>query len=323
MRVAVILNPRSAAGRTARQWPALEARLRQCVSEVSVFPTNGPGHATELTRAALKAGHDRILSVGGDGTLSEVVNGFFEGEAQLNPEAVLGLLPCGTGSDFAKTLRLPRGEAALDVALGNSILPCDVGRITRSTSQEAGDIAHFINTCHIGVGSEVALRVNESAKRMGGFSAFLWGTLRALLSYQDCRLRITLDEEVLEQDVKEIILANGQYDGGGMHVAPFARLDNGKFDVYIVGPVSFAGALLRLHKLYRGRLHECTGVVRYATASRIRIEVIAPRRLAISPDGELAGMLPATFTVVPAALRLAASAALCVERPSRSRLDKI
>lgn len=302
-RIAVIYNPHSAHGRTGQRWPTLEAAIRAQLGPVEVFATTAPRHATALTRAALRAGCTRIISVGGDGTHFEVANGFFEHDAPINPDAVMAILPHGTGSDLPRTLGLPRKfHAALPFAASGQVLAADLGHLSCTT--ESGEQAHcyFQNTCHIGIGSEIGDRVNRNSKAWGGFLSYFWATLRTLVYYRDRPMRVEVDGVVYEQIVKELVVAKGRYDAGGMHVAPHARLDNGLFDIYLIGRVTVAEAFRNLHLVYRGEMHKRPDLVRYLRGTTLHITSPTPTKVAI--DGEVPGYLPATLQVTPAALNI-------------------
>lgn len=301
-RVTVVVNPRSAGGTTGKHWPALRRKLEAILPGADFHVTLHKGHTTGIVRQALREGATRIVSVGGDGTHMEAVNGFFAGDTRLNPEAVLAILPCGTGSDLARTLKIPRGEAAVSLVQSHNTLLADVGRIRHMGLDGAERTTFFLNTCHIGVGGEVGYQVNGTSKILGGFLAFLWGTLRALTSYRDTPMRVQIDEETFEQKVKDIIIANGAYDGGGMYVAPHARLDSGCFEVYLVGAMSLPDAVRSLPLLYRGALHKRPDIVRYFQAKTIQVE--SAERVKISPDGEMPGYLPVKVEILPKALRI-------------------
>jgi len=302
-RIAVVVNPSSADGRTARLWPALEQALRkQPAAAMEFFHTREPGHAGLLTRAALERGFTRIISTGGDGTHYEVLNGFFEDGVAIAPEASLALLPQGTGSDLARTLRLPKGLEAVSLCCTGAARRVDAGCIRLTRPDGSPGTVYFLNTCHIGIGGEVAALVNGNSKRFGGLPSFLWGTLKALARYEDKLLRMVIDGEVREQPVKDLIIAKGRYDGGGMLIAPNATMDSGVFEVCIVGPVSLPQAVCNLHRLYRGTLHQRPDIVEYLRAKRI--EISCAEALHVSPDGELPGFLPATIEVLPQALQL-------------------
>lgn len=302
-RVAVIVNPHSAHGRTGRRWVQLEAAIRAQFGAVTVFQTTHPRHGIELTRAALHAGHTRVLSVGGDGTHFEVANGFFEGEAPINHEAVMAILPHGTGSDLPRTLGLPRKfHAALPFAATGRVIAADLGRLRYTTDDGREAVFYFQNTCHIGLGAEAGDRVNRNSKAFGGFSSYLWSTLRTLATYNDRQMSIAVDDQRFEQVVKELIIAKGRYDAGGMHVAPHARLDNGLFDVYIIGHVTLGDAFRNLHLVYRGEMMRRPDLVRYVRGKEVRITSSVPTKVAI--DGEVPGVLPATLSVAPGAIRI-------------------
>lgn len=302
-RVAVIVNPHSAHGRTGRRWPALEAAIRARLGAVEVYHTSHARHGIELTREALHAGCTRVLSVGGDGTHFEVANGFFENGTAINPDAVMAILPHGTGSDLPRTLGLPRSfHAALPHAAGGRVLQSDLGRLT-CTGAHGEELTYFFqNTCHIGIGAEVGDRVNRNSKALGGFPSYFFATLRTLFDYRDRQMRVEVDGEPFEQVVKELIIAKGRYDAGGMHVAPHARLDNGLFDIYIIGRVTLGTALRHLHLVYRGEMMQRPDLVRYLRGREVRVSAAAPTKAAI--DGEVPGFLPATLSVVPGALRI-------------------
>jgi YegS/Rv2252/BmrU family lipid kinase len=304
-KIAVIVNPRSAHGRTGKRWPAILAALQQHLTNFEVFFTERAGHGTELTRQALRDGFTRIVSVGGDGTHFEVSSGFFDGTRPVNPEAVLAILPHGTGSDLARSLRLPRKlEAALPHLVNGRVIRMDVARITCRRPEGGEVMCHFLNTSRIGMGGEVVYQVNRNTKAWGGFFSYCWAMLKTLFVYTDKPMRIEIDGKVTEQVVKEIIVANGQYDGGGMHVAPDALLNDGLFDIYIIGPVALWDALRSLPLIYRGGLMKRPDVISYRRGWVIRVD--SPEEVKINTDGEVPGMLPATIELLPAAIRVVA-----------------
>mgnify|MGYP000893684459 FL=1 len=301
-KVAVIVNPRSAHGRTARKWPLIQRAIESTLDNVTFFHTERRYHATKLVQQALWQGFTRIISVGGDGTHFEVTNGFFEGASCINPDAVMAILPYGTGSDLARTLHIPRGLKALPYLASDHTVAADVGRITYTDLNGLEGMSYFLNTCHIGIGGEVVDRVNRNTKAYGGFMSYFWHTIMALISYKDKYMKIRIDDIEIEQTVKELIIAKGQYDGGGMHVAPYARLDNGLFDIYIISPVSLRFALFNLHRLYRGRLNDLPEIVQYFRGKEVFVE--SPEIVKINTDGEMPGILPSTVQVIPGAIKV-------------------
>lgn len=301
-KMAFIVNPRSAHGRTGKRWPALLEAVRARHRDFTVCLTEYPNHAVDLTRRMLWEGHTRIVSVGGDGTHFEVTNGFYDGASPVNPDAVLALLPAGTGSDLARTLGMPNGAAAIPLLDTDHVVAADMARITCARPGGGEVMCYFLNTSRIGIGGEVVWQVNRNTKALGGFFSYCWGALRALFTYSDRTMRIDIDGEVREQAVKEIIIANGCYDGGGMHVAPKARLDDGLFDIYIIGPIALWDALRSLPLIYRGGLESRPDVVSFTRGKIIRVE--SPEQTKINTDGEVPGILPATIEMLPRAIRV-------------------
>ncbi|MHB1843928.1 MAG: diacylglycerol/lipid kinase family protein [Deltaproteobacteria bacterium] len=301
--IVAIVNPRSANGSTARLWPELAGRLARSVGEVSARFTTGPGQATDLTREALRAGASLVLSVGGDGTHNEVANGFFEGGQPVRPEAAMGIIPAGTGGDFRRAFGWsadPR-EAIGRLATG-ARRKIDVGRLTFSTDRGEA-VRHFVNVASFGIGGLVDDRVNHTTKILGGKASFALASLRALVAYRDQQIRLSLDDEpARELLVTSIAVANGQYFGGGMWVAPEARPDDGLFDITIWQGFGLADFVLRAGRLYDGSHRKLPGTT-MARARRVRAE--SDEIVLLDVDGEQPGRLPATFELLPGALSLA------------------
>lgn len=297
----VIVNPASAHGRTGRTWAAIQSAITASLGEVQVCKTDAPGEGETMTRQAIRDGARRIVSVGGDGTHHEVLNGFWDGDTCINPDVVLGLLPHGTGSDFAKTLGLPQGLKALEHLKRGKTVAADIGRIQCKTATGETRIRYFLNTCHIGIGGAIGDRVNTRYKHYGKFSFFL-ATLATLFEYRPQMLIIQVDDTVWEQNTLEIIVANGQIDGGGMHVAPHALINDGLFDFYSIRPLSVLEAILNLHKVYRGELTSRPDLVRYERG--IRVKVSGADNILINIDGETAGYLDAELDLLPGAIKI-------------------
>jgi len=304
IRPAIIVNPHAAQGRTGAEWPELQRVLRHVFPGFDAYLTDRPGHATQLTRQALRSGCNRIVSVGGDGTHFEVVNGFFENDDPINPNAVMAILPHGTGNDLARTLGVRRDPKSHDYLAANRIVHADLGRITYTDHLGRKHTHYWQNMCRIGIGGEVVDRANRNSKAYGGFLTFLRATVVSLLVYRDQPVEIQIDEMNIKQMLKELVIAKGQYDGGGMHVAPHARLDNGVFDVYVIGQTTALDALINLPKIYTGKLRKRPDIVKYFRARRICVASNAT--IKTETDGETAGYVPATVELIPNAIRVLA-----------------
>jgi YegS/Rv2252/BmrU family lipid kinase len=303
------VNPRSAGGRTRARWPDIEARLRRELDEIDSVYTERLGHATELTRAALRDGIEQVVAVGGDGTVSEVVNGFFHDAQPINREAVLAIVMLGTGGDFRRSLGMT-GEVDDYVArlLGGTVRAIDVGRIELTGEDGGKRVRWFDNIAGFGVTGEVVDTVNHAglSKKLGTKFAFNWAAIRCFLRYRSVPVRIRIDDDFDEEvPTTAVAIANGQFFGGGMHIAPGAVLDDGLFDVVLVSGVSTLGFVRNLGALYRGE-HLAMEGVSVRRGRRVVASTAPGVRLAIDADGETPGCLPATFEIVPGALRLRA-----------------
>ncbi|HEV7466529.1 MAG TPA: diacylglycerol kinase family protein [Candidatus Dormibacteraeota bacterium] len=303
MTTVAVVNPASGAGRTGRSWPEMRRVLSAAGVEVEERLTTAPREATELTRAALLEGCERVVAVGGDGTLNEVVNGFLAADGSaLAPGAVLGLLPSGTGGDFRRSAGIPTAAAAAAAVLAaGATRLVDAGRITL----DGAEPRHFINIADAGLGGEVVARVNRGSKRAGGTATFLWHSLASLLSYRPRAARVEIDGAAEEGRYQNVVVANGRYFGGGMCVAPGADLADGLFDVVLFGDLPRMRSLTGIRRIYAGT-HIGQPGIRLLRGRRVRVVPLEQPALCFEMEGEEVGPAPATVEILPAAIRLCA-----------------
>jgi len=305
----VVVNPNSGNGRTGRGWPRLAEQLRHYLGEFRASLTSGPGEATGLVRQALRDGCRRIVAVGGDGTNNEVVNGFFAEEGKpLGGQACLGLVPRGTGGDLRKSLGIGlAAESWGQVLAAGRQVEIDLGRARFHDDSGRPLTRHFINITSFGLGGLVDDRVNNSTKALGGKVSFMLGTLKALGRWRNQQVDLEVQDGAGQKvftgslRVVNVVVANGQYFGGGMWVAPRARLDDGLFDVVVLGDLSKGELMLKTGTIYRGT-HLRLDKVRHWRGSRVVAR--SPERVLIDMDGEQPGQLPIELEILPRALRL-------------------
>jgi YegS/Rv2252/BmrU family lipid kinase len=309
-RTLVIVNSASAGGRTGKRWPALREALARAQVQHQTHHTTALHDATAATRGALTNGYQRIVSCGGDGTLNEVVNGFFTPNGTpLSPDAILALLPSGTGGDFRRTIGLPTDPTRLAAILAaNHTRRIDAGRITYDSP--ATPPRQFINIADCGVGGDVVARVNRSGKKGGGVrgtAVFLGISLRALTTYGSRPVRLTLDGKPMVLEIQNVVIANGRCFGGGMRIAPAAELDDGWFDVVVLPALGRLRTLIAMPSVYRGAHIKQPGVL-VKRAQEVRVEPLDSRPLLFDIEGEQIGTAPATLTCLPGALRFCVAA---------------
>lgn len=304
--IVVILNPRAGAGRAARQLPTLVRALEAGGAKVDLRQTEEPGHAAVLARAALREGAPGVAVVGGDGTLSEALGGFFDaGGAAVSPGAWIGPLPCGTGGDFRKTLGFPKEpEASARRLLAAKPRPLDVGWLEYLGHEGEPAARAFVNIASFGLGGLVDQVVNDGPKWVGGRLAFFVGTLRAMRRYDNRAVRLVIDgAPPVDLSVLNLAVANGRYFGGGMHVAPKAAIDDGFFDVVAIEREGIAGNLGLARHLYGDSLLAQSGV-RHWRGRVVEATPLCDEPVLLDVDGEAPGRLPARFTLLSAAVTL-------------------
>src|SRR5690606_13162560 len=310
-RTVLVVNPSAQNGQLGRRWAELAAELRRELDSFEEAITEAPGDATRLTREALDGGADVVVAVGGDGTINEVVNGFFDGDRPLRAGAAFGVLPFGTGGDFRKAVPIPTDtrQAARILAEGHA-RTIDVGHISLTGDDGLPQTRIFINIASFGMSGLVDEYVNRSSKRLGGRLSFLLASARAGLRYQNQRVRLIFDGDeagASDHTVNTVAVANGRYFGGGMFIAPGAELDDGQLDVVSMGDLGKLELLRHGRKVYSGG-HMGLDKVSHRRARTLRAEPAAGEQVRLDVDGETPGTLPATFRVLPGALRLIAPA---------------
>jgi diacylglycerol kinase (ATP) len=309
-RTVVIVNPKSQGGKLGKRWPEVSETLSRAFPFDEVM-TRGVGDATRLAREALTGGAERIVAIGGDGTVNEVVNGFFADGKAIAPEATFALIPFGTGGDFRRSLRLPQdiAEAAAIIAAGHR-RKVDVGKLAFVASDGSPATRMFANIASFGVSGVVDRMVNESKKRLGGKLAFMFASVRATWSYKNQRVQLVFDGgERVEATINTVAVANGKFFGGAMMVAPQAELDDGLFDVICMGDLTFGDLLKSGRRLYSGT-HLGMAKVTSRRARVVEAEPIEPGAIVeLDVDGEAPGVLPARFEIVPRALWVVAPGA--------------
>jgi len=301
-RTVVVVNPHSQGGKLGKRWRDLSDTIARGFPFDEAI-TKGVGDATTLTRAALRAGAERVVGIGGDGTVNEIVNGFFdESGAPIAPDASFALIPFGTGGDFRRSINMPVDTAAaVKVIADNHTTKIDVGRLHFTATDGAKTTRMFANIASFGVSGVVDRLVNESGKKFGRLS-FLVASLRATWSYTNKRVQLTLDgDERIEATVNTVAVANGKYFGGAMMVAPHAELDDGRFDVIAMGDFGFGDLVTSGRRLYKGT-HLAMDKVSERRARVVDAEPIDKGDvIELDIDGENLGRLPARFEIVPAA----------------------
>jgi diacylglycerol kinase (ATP) len=311
--LAVIANPIAGRGNKELGWPQVEAVLDAAGYDYEVTLTKAPGHASRAAQAARETGRRFVIAVGGDGTVHEVVNGIMS--APDPSETILGVVPAGSGCDFVRTFGLPQDpEAAAQHLLGDGLWGrIDLARLSHLDQHGQRTQRWFVNIAEAGLGAEAVAMAARMPRWLGG-SVYRLASTRALLAHKPSMMRIAmhgrkargarpdaaLEEMALEVKASMAVVANCQFYGGGMRVAPRAIPSDGLLDVLVFsGPKRDAAQLTP--KLYKGEHVPDRNIAEFL-ASRITLEADEP--VLLEADGEVIGTTPATFEVVPDAISL-------------------
>jgi len=296
----VIVNPAAGAGKTGRLWPRIMGLFKGHGLRFEHDITEAPGHAIELARAAANDGYDMVISVGGDGTINEIVNGLY---ASGNiKHALLGIVSTGTGGDYVRTAGIPRKfEDACQRFIEPKKRTVDLG-IVEYAKNGGREERLFVNFAGMGFDAEIVRRTTQQFKALGALPSYLLGTLATLVSYTNKKISLVVDGVEEEKRVCTVIMNNGKYGGGGMFTAPNADLDDGLLDVLIVGDLSKPDLLRSLPRIYKGT-HLTHPKVNLKKAKQIEVKSLGGR-MHLQADGELLGEVPARFRILPAALNI-------------------
>lgn len=296
----LIVNPRSGRGIVGRTLPELEAELRARSLDFDVVRTRAAGHATEAARAALDEGLRYLIAVGGDGTVHEVVNGMFEDGKAVAPEAVLGVAAAGSGCDFVRTFGLDRKPKVLGRHFASDTwMDIDVGLATFLDRDGTPASRLFANIAEVGYGAEVVRRAARLPRFIGRLR-YLLGAYGAIRGHHRQTAAVTVGHTTATVPVVNLVVANAQFFGGGMNVAPRALPDDGKFNVQIYNG-DRSQVFLLTRKMFRGDHLPDPKIIEYQSPT---VGFAPADPMPVEADGEVLGTTPATFTVLHQVLRL-------------------
>jgi diacylglycerol kinase (ATP) len=307
----VIINPESAGGATRDAWPKIASELAAHFGPFTPKFTKHAGEGIELAASAARQGTKLIVACGGDGTISEVANGILS----AGSDTELGILPSGTGGDFRKTIGISaRSSDAARILRDGQTRLIDVGRVTFTRDDGEHESRYFLGVASFGMSADVVARVKEGGpewlptngpKWLTGRVSFGIAMLQSALRMGPTRVVVQLDDDPARHlTVANLCIANARYFGGGMKIAPDAKLTDGKFDVISIGDLGAARILANAPRLYLGA-HLSMEEVGHALATKIVARPVdGDQRIEIEVDGEIPGQLPATFQILPRALRV-------------------
>ncbi len=300
--IKIIVNPHSSNKGTLELWLQKEELLKKTIGEFDFEFTKKRDDATFITSKALKDGYKWIIAIGGDGTINESINGFFENGSLISEDAVFSFIMLGTGSDFVKSFILP---SHLDQKIKHlkDAKTSSIDLIKVTTQKQ---VFYSNNVSSIGLGADVAYMVNHSKiinalKKLNGKIAFFIASFIALIMFRNKIVEYKIDGVTHKVKIKELVIANGKYYGGSMFIAPNASINDGLLDVILLKDLSTFDFIIHNSKLYKGK-HLCLKEVEEIKTEKISIN--SDEKIKIQVDGEVRGVLPASFEVAKSILKV-------------------
>ena len=299
----VIVNPVAGSGRGLIDFPQISRLLRNDDIRHDAVFTEHKHHATELAVTAANQGYRRIIVIGGDGTLNEVVNGLFIQKAVEPREMLLAVIAVGTGNDWVRTFGIPQhySEAIRAIREGRSFLQ-DVGTVTYTESHYT-QTRYMANVAGLGFDAHVISTFNHlKMKGYKGGWMYLYSILKSYFRYKSSGARIWVDDEVVFNDLMfSLAIGICKYNGGGVQQLPNALADDGLLDLTIIRPVHWWHIVFRLKKLFNGDIYQIGHVI-HAQGRKVKIE--AAPSIQLETDGELMGGTPVEVNIRQRAIRV-------------------
>jgi YegS/Rv2252/BmrU family lipid kinase len=298
----VIINPNAGNGKGEKDWDKISALLKTEGIPYSVKFTERKGHAIQLSEEAISAGFRKIITIGGDGTLNEVVNGVFLNNICPTTDITLALIPVGTGNDWGRMFGIPLNyEIAVKIIHDDKRLVHDVGLISYYNGGEKKN-RYFINIAGLGFESVVVKKTNfQKDNGHGGKLIYFYNLLSSLLSYKNTRAEINIDGEISHAEVFSLNVGNGRYCGGGMRQTPRALPDDGLLDVTVINGMGKFEIIRNLKILYDGTILHHPKIDGYKCKN---IKVSSESLMYAEADGESLGQTPAEFSIIPGGINI-------------------
>jgi YegS/Rv2252/BmrU family lipid kinase len=297
-----IVNPNAGNGKGRKDWNRIADILKKNGIRFKVKPTERKGHATELTRELIAGGFRKIISIGGDGTLNEIINGIFTQDHCPTTEITLGLIPVGTGNDWGRMFGIPLVyEGAVQVIKEGKLMLHDVGVISYYIGEEKVK-GYFINIAGLGFESIVVRKTNKQKdKGMSNKAIYFYNLLSSLLTYRHTIADITIDGKTGREKIFSINVGNGRYCGGGMRQTPDALPDDGLLDITVIKEIGKIEIIKSLKILYDGTILSHPKVDGYRSNN---LKVSSDSLLYLEADGESLGHTPVEFGIIPSAVNI-------------------
>lgn len=303
----VVVNPKASIGKGDRDWPVIKDLLTNEGVDFDFVVTEHPGHAIELVRDLItEKEYKKIISVGGDGTNNEVINGIFNQNRFPTTEIMMGTIPVGTGNDWRRTFGFPEDyQQIVEIIKKGRVFPHDIGKVVYYNDGDT-KTRYFLNAAGTGLNEMVCSRTNKlKSEGKGGALRYLLSTASCLFSFKCVHIKLEIDgQEVLEDEILSISIGNGRFNGGGMMMMPNAIPDDGLFDITVVRKVGMLKFATNISHVYDGTFVNKLKEVSLFRGKKIRITSIPAHMLLLETEGETLTNSPFDFEMLPKAINM-------------------
>ena len=303
----VVVNPKASAGRSEKDWPNIKQCLNNEGIDFDAVLTVYPSHAIEIVRQGIvEKGYRKIVSVGGDGTNNEVVNGIFTQDVVPAEQITMGIIPIGTGNDWSRTFDFPEGyENTIHILKTGRPFAHDIGKVTYFNDGDP-KVRYFLNAAGTGLDEMVCKSTNAMKQQgKGGTFRYLISLVKCLLNYKCTHIQLEVDDElVFDGSVLSLSLGNCKFNGGGMMMMPNAIPDDGLLDITAIRRVSIFKFAANAKNIYNGSFINKMNEVSTFRGKNIRITSIPAHRLLLETEGETLNNSPFDFEVLPKAINM-------------------
>ncbi len=298
----VIVNPNAGNGKGNRDWKRISGLFEKNQINALIKFTERKGQAIEFTRQAIADGFRKVISIGGDGTLNEVVNGVFLQDCCSPKEIILGMIPIGTGNDWGRMFGIPLVyEGAIEVIKAGKTMLHDIGLIDYYDGEKK-EKRYFINIAGLGFESVVVKKTNKQKdKGKSSKAIYLYNLLSSLIAYRNTPAEIVIDGKKISARVFSVNIGNGRYCGGGMRQTPEALPDDGLFDITVIREIGRIEIIKNLKLLYDGTILSHPKIDGYRSTN---LKISSDHVLFLEADGESLGHTPAEFSIIPSAVNI-------------------
>jgi YegS/Rv2252/BmrU family lipid kinase len=303
----VVVNPKASVGKSGKDWPIIKQTLINEGIEFDDVLTEYPRHAIEIVRNAIvEKGYRKFISVGGDGTNNEVINGIFTQDVVPTNEITMATMPIGTGNDWRRTFNIPlEYDEVAKIIKAGQIFVHDVGKLTYYNDGDP-KIRYFLNAAGTGLDEMVCSSTNLMKQQgKGGTIRYLISLVKCMLKYKVIHVQISIDDQmVFDDNILSVSVGNCRYNGGGMMMMPTAVPNDGLLDVTVIRKVSMFKFAANVKNIYDGSFIKKINEVQTFKGKKIRIVSIPPHSLRVETEGENLNNSPFNFDILPKAINM-------------------